>query len=102
MLYRITINGKGIYSVLKESMSQKEWHNFKKVTSDWLPNPGEELYKSNDCLTYFTEEGYKKFMELVAPTIKWLFPSAYVQGVPDTNKNLLYADKYQKVFKVGG
>ena len=61
-LYRITSNGRGIYHVLKEQMSQDEWHDFlNSKLSTWLPNPGKELYKSYNCITWFTEEGYRRF-----------------------------------------
>lgn len=100
-LYRVTSNEKGVFSALKEYFGQEEWHKFLlSDLSSWLPNPGEEIYEQNDCISLFTEEGFRKFNEIMVPVIGKLIP-IIVQVVPNTNENLLYSDMYQKVFDRG-
>lgn len=100
-LYRITSNGKGIYEAIKDQMGQDEWHDFLNSNiTNWLPNPGDNLYKNYDCITFFTEEGFTKFRKTVIPLIERILPID-IDIVRDTDINMLYSDRYQKVFKKG-
>ena len=97
---RITYEKVGVYEKLKQHMTKTEWLQFKRSDAcRWLPLPKCE-YKSN-YLSYFTEKGCDKFVELVMP---------YVIKHLDKNKleikkykislasiRIVYSDEYQIV-----
>lgn len=99
--YRITYNNNGIYEELKKAMYQvnndsSEWDKFKKSKEcTWLPLPPKYSSKNN---SYFTKEGYDKFMKLTYPVIiKYLDKNKIRIDEYDSIDNIEYKDKYQIV-----
>ena len=95
--FRITYNNIGIYEAFKQNIPWDVWINFKKSKEcNWLPLPPkyEDGYYS-----YFTYEGYKKFMKLTYPEmIKYLDKYKIKVEKLNIDKNaIIYSDKYQVV-----
>ena len=95
--FRITYNNIGIYEAFKQNTPWDVWINFKKSKEcNWLPLPPkyEDGYYS-----YFTYEGYKKFMKLTYPEmIKYLDKYKIKVEKLNIDKNaIIYSDKYQVV-----
>ena len=95
--FRITYNNIGIYEAFKQNIPWDVWINFKKSKEcNWLPLPPkyEDGYYS-----YFTYEGYKKFMKLTYPEmIKYLDKYKIRVERLNIDKNaIIYSDKYQVV-----
>ena len=95
--FRVTYNNIGIYEAFKQNIPWDVWINFKKSKEcNWLPLPPkyEDGYYS-----YFTYEGYKKFMKLTYPEmIKYLDKYKIKVEKLNIDKNaIIYSDKYQVV-----
>ena len=95
--FRVTYNNIGIYEAFKQNIPWDVWINFKKSKEcNWLPLPPkyEDGYYS-----YFTYEGYKKFMKLTYPEmIKYLDKYKIRVERLNIDKNaIIYSDKYQVV-----
>lgn len=99
--YRITYNNNGIYEELKKVMyninnNSSEWNKFKKSKNcSWLPLPNS--YGVNN-ISYFTKNGYDKFMKLTYPIIiKYLDKDKINIEKINSVSNIQYKDKYQVV-----
>lgn len=99
--YRFEYEGEGIYEAYKRHASWLQWHEFKQTyAASWLnvvPN-----YRNGEK-SYFTEEGYKMFMEHTYPEmIKVLDKSKIVEiRVNLKPEDIRYEDKYQATTKAG-
>lgn len=96
-LYRITSNGVGIYEVLKQRMSAKNWKEF--LDSDackWLPKP--DKYTAQ-CRSYFTKAGIDKYNELVAPIVDKVIGNniTFETFKKEDIGDIIYQDEYQIV-----
>lgn len=100
--YRLTYNGIGIYEALKQEMykqtgSPEAWNTFKNSPEcNWLPLP--PTYGENNA-SYFTEEGYNKFIDVTMPIVMKYIPSEYIKTeISDIPSNaVVYSDEYQFV-----
>lgn len=98
-LYRVTYEGDGIYEAFRKNATFEEWKAFKESkAAKWLPIPTN--YGDSD-VSYFTEEGFKKFRELTLPSIERKLDTdkiiATKVNVP--NGKITYYDKYQYVIE---
>ena len=98
-LYRVTYEDDGIYEVFRKNATFEEWKAFKESkAAKWLPIPTN--YGDSD-VSYFTEEGFKKFRELTLPSIERKLDTdkiiATKVNVP--NGKITYYDKYQYVIE---
>lgn len=97
--YRVTYSGVGIYQALFENSSEDDWEAF--LDSDaakWLPKPTCK-YKSN-YKSYFTELGYKTFMEKTNKFMEKVLYKNKIKVHEYINidlSNVVYQDKYQVV-----
>lgn len=94
--YRITYNNKGIYNELKNNVNLDTWNSI--LSSDkikWLPKP--PSYAENNK-SFFTEKGYKKFIENVLPLIeKYLNNDNITISSYSKVDNIIYEDEYQVI-----
>ena len=95
--YRVTYNNIGIYEAFKQNVPWNVWVDFKNSKAcNWLPLPPkyEDGYYS-----YFTYEGYKKFMDLTYPKmLKYLNKDKIETSIVELDENsIVYSDKYQIV-----
>lgn len=98
-LYRVTYEDDGIYEAFRKNATFEEWKAFKESkAAKWLPIPSK--YGDSD-VSYFTEEGFKKFRELTLPSIERKLDTdkiiATKVNVP--NGKITYYDKYQYVIE---
>lgn len=98
-LYRVTYEDDGIYEAFRKNATFEEWKAFKESkAAKWLPIPTN--YGDSD-VSYFTEEGFKKFRELTLPSIERKLDTdkiiATKVNVP--NGKITYYDKYQYVIE---
>lgn len=94
--YRVTYDGEGIYNAYKNKVGFTKWKEFlSNGYSSWLPKPPLNYDKN---LSYFTEDGYKKFMSDVMPIMKKSLNSNKIEidEINDIGK-IVYNDKYQVV-----
>lgn len=98
-IYRITYNGEGIYEALRKNITMEEWKALLKSSKfNWLPKP--KLYSEKNR-SYFTDKGYKKFMEDVYPImIKHLSLDNISIEEFDNINNIIYKDKYQIIIEI--
>ena len=103
--WRISYNKIGVYEALKKEIwsickePKEVWDDLKLSSSfTWLKTP--PTYPSNSY-SYFTELGYKLFMEKTYPIlIKYLDPKKMVveKFIFDNNEiNIIYEDEHQIV-----
>lgn len=94
--YRVTYNGEGIYNALKNNVSMSTWKNL--LSSDcmtWLPKPPSY---AGDYRSYFTKQGYDKFMKDTYPTmVKYLDEDSIDFEEVDISQSPVYQDRYQIV-----
>ena len=98
-LYRVTYEDDGIYEAFRKNATFEEWKAFKdSKAAKWLPIPTN--YGDSD-VSYFTEEGFKKFRELTLPSVERKLDTdkiiATKVNVP--NGKITYHDKYQYVIE---
>lgn len=95
--YRVLYDGIGIYEAFKRIVPINVWLEFKKSTAcKWLPLPPKY---ENNYYSYFTYEGYKKFMDLTYPKmLKYLNKDKIETSIVELDENsIVYSDKYQIV-----
>ena len=95
--YRVLYGGIGIYEAFKRIVPINVWLEFKKSTAcKWLPLPPKY---ENNYYSYFTYEGYKKFMDLTYPKmLKYLNKDKIETSIVELDENfIVYSDKYQIV-----
>ena len=95
--YRVLYDGIGIYEAFKRIVPINVWLEFKKSTvCRWLPLPPKY---ENNYYSYFTYEGYKKFMDLTYPKmLKYLNKDKIETSIVELDENsIVYSDKYQIV-----
>ena len=95
--YRVLYGGIGIYEAFKRIVPINVWLEFKKSTAcRWLPLPPKY---ENNYYSYFTYEGYKKFMDLTYPKmLKYLNKDKIETSIVELDENsIVYSDKYQIV-----
>lgn len=95
--YRVLYDGIGIYEAFKRIVPINVWLEFKKSTAcRWLPLPPKY---ENNYYSYFTYEGYKKFMDLTYPKmLKYLNKDKIETSIVELDENsIVYSDKYQIV-----
>lgn len=95
--YRVLYDGIGIYEAFKRIVPINVWLEFKKSTAcKWLPLPPKY---ENNYYSYFTYEGYKKFMDLTYPKmLKYLNKDKIETSIVELDENsIVYWDKYQIV-----
>lgn len=98
-LYRVTYEDDGVYEAFRKNATFEEWKAFKESkAAKWLPIPTN--YGDSD-VSYFTEEGFKKFRELTLPLFETKLDTdkiiAIKVNVP--NGKITYHDKYQYVIE---
>ena len=93
--YRITYNDTGIYQAFKNNVNNNIWFDFiKSPEYKWLPKLDKYL---NGYESYFTEFGYKIFMEKTYP----IFAKYLDEDLIEINQynelpyRVIYKDKYQ-------
>lgn len=96
--FRVTDkNGVGIYDAFKAAISKADWVAFLKSNgATWLPKP--KVKYDMRYTSYFTEKGYRLFVERTYPTI--LQSISREDMVLDTvmiNKRFAYNDSYQVI-----
>lgn len=96
--YRITYNEKGIYNELKKMVDINTWKALLASNEiNWLPKP--PSYAENNK-SYFTEKGYKKFIQNVLPIMeKYLSKDKIKISSSQSLENIIYEDEYQVVTK---
>lgn len=96
--YRITYNEKGIYNELKKMVDINTWKALLASNEiNWLPKP--PSYAENNK-SYFTEKGYKKFIQNVLPIMeKYLSKDKIKISSSKSLENIIYEDEYQVVTK---
>lgn len=97
--YRVTVNGEGVYNALKRKVSNDVWKEFLLSEKfNWLPKPPN--YSCNN-ISYFTYNGYKKFVEVVMPVILDVFDKndILVEEFFEL-RNIIYFDDYQVVCEI--
>lgn len=100
--WRVTYQGIGIYEALKNAMftqtgSPTAWMAF--INSDacnWLPKPPSY---GNDNKSFFTEEGFNRFNELVLPIIAQYIDQTkiYIEEIMVPTNQIVYSDEFQFV-----
>lgn len=98
--YRVTYNGIGIYQALKKVLfdrynSSGPWTEFvNSPACSWLPKP--PTYGDDDR-SFFTKEGYDKFMELTLPVINKYIDQTkiYIEMEMIPKESIKYSDEYQ-------
>lgn len=100
--WRVTYKGIGIYEALKNAMftqtgSSAAWMAF--INSDacnWLPKPPSY---GNDNKSFFTEEGFNRFNELVLPIIAQYIDQTkiYIEEIMVPTNQIVYSDEFQFV-----
>lgn len=100
--WRVTYQGIGIYEALKNAMfeqtgSSTVWMTF--INSDvcnWLPKPPSY---GNDNKSFFTEEGFNRFNELVLPIIAQYIDKTkiYIEEIMVPTNQIVYSDEFQFV-----
>ena len=98
-LYRVTYEGDGVYEAFRKNTTFEEWKAFKESkAAKWLPIPTN--YDDSD-VSYFTEEGFKKFRELTLPLFETKLDTDKIiaNKIKTPNGNITYHDKYQYVIE---
>lgn len=98
-LYRVTYEDDGIYEAFRKNATFEEWKAFKESkAAKWLPIPTN--YGDSD-VSYFTEEGFKKFRELTLPLFETKLDTDKIiaNKIKTPNGNITYHDKYQYVIE---
>jgi hypothetical protein len=101
-LYRVTVDGIGIYEAFRRRVDFKIWKRFLDSPDvNWLDKP--PLQYRSGMESYFTAIGYDRFTRDTLPYINKFIHSKDIQvehifGVPN-NKRLVYMDEYQIVVK---
>lgn len=98
-LYRVTYEDDGIYEAFRKNATFEEWKAFKESNAaKWLPIPSK--YGDSD-VSYFTEEGFKKFRELTLPLFETKLDTDKIiaNKVNVPNGKITYYDKYQYVIE---
>lgn len=99
--YRFEYEGEGIYDAYKHHASWLQWREFKQsYAATWLnivPN-----YRNGEK-SYFTEEGYRMFMEHTYPEMIKVLDESKIEEIRVNLKpeDIRYEDKYQATTKVG-
>lgn len=96
-LYRVTYEGDGVYEAFRKNVTFEEWKQFKESkAANWLPIPTN--YGDYD-VSYFTEEGFKKFRELVLPIFERKLDTDKIiaNKIKTPSGAITYSDKYQYV-----
>jgi len=105
--WRISYNGTGIYEALKKEIwdnnfsPKVEWKKLKNSSEfTWLKTPN--IYYNN-CYSYFTESGYKIFMEKTYPIIIKYLKKENIDvekyNFNDKEIKIVYFDEHQIVVK---
>ena len=97
MFYRVTSNGVGIYQRVDELCPKDSPLRHSKPDGGWLPRAGE---KYSDTSSWFTEYGYKKYVE--SGLAEW--HKEVVGGVVEVTETqqlqeAIYQDEYQVLVK---
>lgn len=103
--WRISYNNIGIYEALKKELWNKndspkdEWKNLKESNAfTWLKTP--DFYNEN-YYSYFTELGYKLFIENTYPIIIKYLDEKNIKveekNMDDGHINIIYSDEHQIV-----
>ena len=94
--YRLTYNGKGIYSALKEASGMSWKRLLKDPDITWLPKPPE--YKG-DYRSYFTEHGYHMYRIKTSKIMDQYLDKKHIKVTEYSNLRayVAYKDKYQIV-----
>jgi len=98
-LYRVTYEGDGVYEAFRKNTTFEEWKAFKESkAAKWLPIPTN--YGDSD-VSYFTEEGFKKFRELTLPLFETKLDTDKIiaNKIKTPNGTITYHDKYQYVIE---
>lgn len=110
MLYRLTLDGIGIYEAYKKllfrryptDMAKKLWKAIVDA-SEWLPKPCIEGGYDGQLASWFTEKGLEKFKKAVFPAMS---PDIYFDEIEFDEKplsacsHIIYHDKFQVVERV--
>lgn len=100
-LYRVTYEGDGVYEAFRKNATFEEWKAFKESkAAKWLPIPTN--YGDSD-VSYFTEEGFKKFRELTLPLFETKLDTDKIiaNKIKVPEGTITYHDKYQYVISLG-
>ena len=97
---RMTYDGIGVYEALKNNMTESEWRQFKRSdAATWLPVP--DIPYKHGYLSYFTEKGFDKFMQLTEPYIVKHLDKDKLEikryDISSASRHIVYSDKYQIV-----
>jgi hypothetical protein len=101
-LYRVTVDGIGIYEAFKNRVDFNIWKRFLSSPDvDWLNKPS-IVYKDG-MKSYFTDAGYYRFKNETLPLISKFIPNKeidveHIYGIPE-NHRLVYKDDYQVIIK---
>lgn len=92
-LYRVTYEGVGVYEAYKRIVDMQKWRSFLADKKNaWLPKPPKY---DGACKSYFTEEGFNKFMAETLPEIARELKDKGLQF----SKITVYKDPYQVVIR---
>lgn len=109
IFFRISYKNIGVYEALKNELWKRNdnpkevWELIKNSKSfNWLKTP--PTY-SEKCLSYFTEEGYKLFLEKAYPIFVKYLDKKFIKMrkfyFDDKKLNIMYRDKNQIVVEIG-
>lgn len=97
MYYRVTYNNQGIYQAFRNQVSFEKWKKLLRSNNiNWLPKPPSY---TKGFKSYFTQNGFKKFKQLVLPIFKEVLDQNQIQ-IDTINKldgEIKYQDQYQIV-----
>lgn len=109
MLYRFEVNGKGVFqadavnklrsNIITDSVDKRKYFDYFAKCNDDLPVP--RACKFNDTRSYFTEDGYDEFREVIEGIIeltKKYVDASVVKSIiilSEIEEKIIYKDSYQ-------